>query len=90
MSYASTKSSARASWIDAGVSSYRGPCRLIGVHITRLTREGAPSVLCDEFCESDGACRLQLAVLGHRDQGACDAGTPDPHRASARCVMLSS
>jgi hypothetical protein len=75
----------------AGESSYRGPCRLLGAHITRVTRAGASTVLCDEFCEGDGACRLQLAMLDLRRQAALEAHAPEASRAAAaRCLMLAT
>ena len=89
MDYASTKGNSRPTWSDGGVSSYRGPCRLLGAHITRVTSGGASIVLCAEFCEPDGACRLQLAVLAERSDGAFETGASDLVRTVARCVMLN-
>ncbi len=81
-----------ASVISAGVppaalmeSAYRGPCRILGEHITRVARGNTQVVICAEYCE--GICRLRLSAFEA-------AAAQDPSTTLApvgtRCVMLTA
>ena len=66
-------------------SAYRGPCRILGAHITRIARGGSEVVICEEYC--DGLCRLRQAAFERAaDQPASEVVAP----AIARCIMLSA
>jgi len=71
-------------------AAYRGPCRVLGAHITRVARGGRESVICDEYCETDGTCQLRKAALRYGPlQGLPDLSEGLP-LARTRCIMLSS
>jgi hypothetical protein len=59
-------------------SAYRGPCRVCGAHITRVTRGGTEEILCDEYDPTGGICLLRQATLGK-----------GPSQGRTRCVMLT-
>ena len=66
-------------------SAYLGPCRILGRHITRVTRADSETILCPEYC--DGHCRM-------RQRAFDEAALQDPSAAAAssatRCVMLTA
>ena len=72
-------------------AAYRGPCRILGAHITRVARGGEESIICDEYCEADGGCQLRKAAfeLGAL-QGLTDALSEGVARARTRCIMLTA
>ena len=66
-------------------SAYLGPCRILGRHITRVTRADSETILCAEYC--DGQCRLR--------QGGFDMSTAQETSAAStsigtRCIMLTA
>jgi hypothetical protein len=65
-------------------SAYRGPCRILGAHITRVTRAGTALVACTEYC--DGVCRLRKAALENLAPGLSDGVAPG----ETRCIMLTA
>ena len=65
-------------------SAYRGPCRVLGAHITRVARGGTELVICTEYC--DGACRLRKTALESLAPGLSDGVAPG----ETRCVMLTA
>ena len=72
-------------------AAYRGPCRVLGAHITRVARGGRESIICDEYCEEDGGCQLRKAALRYGAlQGLPDVLAEGLPAASARCIMLTS
>lgn len=72
-------------------AAYRGPCRVLGAHITRVARGGRESVICDEYCEVDGGCRLRKAALAYGAlQGLPDVLCEGPPPARTRCIMLTT
>ena len=70
--------------IGGGESAYRGPCRILGAHITRVTRGGTDLVFCTEYC--DGVCQLRKAALESMAPGLSDGVA----LGEIRCVMLSA
>ena len=65
-------------------SAYLGPCRVLGRHITRVTRGDSEVIICAEYC--DGSCRLrQSAFQAMASQDASAAPAPG----STRCIMLT-
>ena len=89
MTWPSMAASAPASACAAGESSYRGPCRLLGSHITRVTRQGASTVHCAEFCHPDGTCQIRLAMLEPGSAQALGAASPVVEPVAVRCLMLT-
>jgi len=72
-------------------AAYRGPCRVLGAHITRLAREGRESIICDQYCEADGGCQLRKAALEYGAlQGLTDVLSDDLALARIRCIMLTA
>ena len=73
-------------------AAYRGPCRVLGAHITRIARGGRESIICDEYCEKDGGCQLRKAALryGPPLQGLADVPSEGLPPARTRCIMLTS
>ena len=65
-------------------SAYRGPCRILGAHITRVARGGKELIICAEYC--DGVCRLRRAALENLATGLSDGVAPG----ETRCVMLTA
>ena len=65
-------------------SAYRGPCRILGAHITRVTRDGMDMVVCAEYC--DGVCQIRKAALESLAPGLSDGVAPG----ETRCIMLSA
>ena len=66
-------------------SAYLGPCRILGRHITRVTRADSEVILCAEYCE--GHCRLrQSAFETAASQDRSEASTS----INTRCVMLTA
>jgi hypothetical protein len=80
-----TTSTRRSADQDA---AYRGPCRVLGAHVTRISRGSTPVVICGEYCETGGICLLRLAALDH-SLGDRSDGTSQP-RADVGCVMLTA
>ena len=66
-------------------SAYLGPCRILGRHVTRVTRPDSEVIICAEYC--DGNCRLRESAFGA-------AAAQDPSAALAppgtRCIMLTT
>jgi hypothetical protein len=66
-------------------SAYLGPCRILGRHITRVTRGDSEVIICAEYC--DGNCRLRQSAFEA-------AAAQDPSAALAaigtRCIMLTA
>ena len=57
-------------------SAYRGPCPILGAHVTRVTHRGSTRILCSEYCETEGICRLRKAALeGGTLQGLIEASS---------------
>ena len=72
-------------------AAYRGPCRILGAHITRVARGGEESIICDEYCEADGGCQLRKAALELGAlQGLTDGLSEGVARARTRCIMLTA
>jgi hypothetical protein len=72
-------------------AAYRGPCRVLGAHITRLARDGRESIICDQYCEADGGCQLRKAALEYGAlQGLTEALSDDLALARIRCIMLTA
>ena len=65
-------------------SAYRGPCRILGSHITRVIRGGTERVVCPEYC--DGVCQLRKAALESLAPGLSEGVAPG----EVRCVMLGA
>ena len=70
-------------------SAYRGPCRVLGAHITRVARGGTESIICDEYCETGGVCQLRKAALG-APPGLTDVVSESVARDGTRCIMLTA
>ncbi len=68
----------------AAESAYRGPCRILGAHITRVVRGETELVICTEYC--DGVCQLRKAALESMAPGLSDGVAPG----ETRCVMLTA
>lgn len=71
-----------------GESAYRGPCRVLGDHVTRITRGGTALIICGEYCETGGICLLRQAALESgpsQELGQASAGSGVP---GVSCVML--
>lgn len=72
-----------------GESAYRGPCRVLGAHITRVTRGGTVQIICGEYCEAEESCRLKKAALeSGTTQGVTEASSGGVAPGGTRCVML--
>ena len=72
-------------------AAYRGPCRVLGAHITRIARGGRESIICDEYCETDGGCQLRKAALRYGPlQGLPDVQSEGLPPDRTRCIMLTS
>lgn len=66
-------------------SAYRGPCRILGAHITTIARAGREVVICPEYC--DGLCRLRQTAF---ERAAGQPASDVVSAAVARCIMLSA
>ena len=67
--------------------AYRGPCPILGAHVTRVTKAGITSVRCSEYREIERTCRLKMADCGT----LCGSAQPSSGNApldNTRCVML--
>ena len=72
-------------------SAYYGPCRILGAHVTRDTRGGTMRIICGEYCETEGICRLKKAALESGTvQGLIEASSDGVAPGGARCVMLTA
>ena len=72
-------------------SAYRGPCLILGAHVTRVTRGGTTRIICSEYCETEGICRLKKAALESGTiQGLIEASSEGVALGGTRCVMLTA
>jgi hypothetical protein len=72
-------------------SAYRGPCPILGAHVTRVTHRGSTRILCSEYCETEGICRLRKAALeGGTLQGLIEATSEGMALGGTSCVMLTA
>ena len=72
-------------------SAYRGPCRILGAHVTRVTDGGTTRVCCGEYGETEGVCLLRKAALEYgRPQGLLEASPESLAVGAIRCVMLTA
>jgi hypothetical protein len=77
--------------LSAPEAAYRGPCRVLGAHITRVARGGRESIICEEYCEADGSCQLRKAALRYGAlQGLPDILPEGLPAGRTRCIMLTS
>jgi hypothetical protein len=73
-----------------GDSAYRGPCRVLGAHITRVTRGETEEILCGEYCPTGGICLLRQAMLGETPTQGLTVGSSEGALGGTRCVMLTA
>jgi hypothetical protein len=72
-------------------SAYRGPCPILGAHVTRVTQKGSTRILCGEYCEAGGICRLKKAALERDElQGVIEASSDGVPLGGTSCVMLTA
>ena len=91
MTAVSPASSAIVPSSDRAESAYRGPCRILGAHVTRVTRGGTTHVLCGEYCETGGICLLRQATLERGPiQRPTEAFSEGSALSGTRCVMLTA
>jgi hypothetical protein len=87
----STTSSAILTPVGRSESAYRGPCRVLGAHITRITRGGEALILCGEYGETGGICLLRQAALECGSvQELGEASPAGGAPGGSRCVMLTA
>jgi hypothetical protein len=71
--------------------AYRGPCRILGAHITRVARAGAERIICAEYREADGGCQLRKAALEYATTAILTDAPSEVHTAGrTRCLMLTA
>jgi hypothetical protein len=70
-------------------SAYRGPCPILGAHVTRMTHGETTRILCSEYCETEHFCRLRKAALeANVLQGLAESSSESVTFAAIGCVML--
>jgi hypothetical protein len=67
--------------------AYRGPCPILGAHVTRVTKAGITSVRCSEYCEIERTCRLKMADCGTL-RGSAEPLSGNAPLGNTHCVML--
>jgi len=75
---------------DRAESAYRGPCRILGAHVTRVTRGGTTHVLCGEYCETGGICQVRRAAFHSGPIQPTEAFSEGTALSGSRCVMLTA
>jgi hypothetical protein len=72
-------------------SAYRGPCPILGAHVTRVTHGGTTRILCGEYCETERICLLKKAALERRTlQGPVEPSSEGVPLGGICCVMLTA